>query len=214
VSEAERLRRWRLMLGAEAAPPDAADAAASLTGDDLRLELAKDSAKYAEGLLSILLASALVALVVGCLVVYNTFSILVAQRTRELALLRCLGASRAQVFRTVVLESAVVGVIASIAGVLFSLGIARLMIFGRNYFGGGVPDHALVVTTDAVLTGLVVGTATTALAGLLPARTASRVAPLSALSANPEAVTELSLAGRAGRVAGGRSAIATRQSRR
>ena len=102
----------------------------------------------------------------------------------------------------VMLESAVVGVIASMCGVLFSLGIARLMLFGRNYFGGGVPDHALVVTADSVVVGLVVGTATTVLAGLLPHGPPAGCAPLSALSANPEAVTELSLAGRAGRVAG------------
>jgi putative ABC transport system permease protein len=102
------------------------------TGDEFRDNLAEDSAKYVEGFLSVLLASALVALVVACLVVYNTFSILVAQRTRELALLRCVGASRRQIFGMVVVESAVVGAVASLVGVVASLGIGRLMLLGRN----------------------------------------------------------------------------------
>ncbi|GAA1773338.1 ABC transporter permease [Luedemannella helvata] len=157
-----------------------------LAGDDLRWQLARASAKYAEGLLNTLLAAALVALVVSCLVVRNTFTILVAQRTRQLALLRCVGASRTQVFGLVVAESTVVGLVASAAGLAASAGVGRLLILGRDLFGDAVPDHSLVVRPVTVAAGLVVGVLTAIAAGVLPALAASRISPLAALRDGPE----------------------------
>ena len=152
-----------------------------ITGDQLRRALARDSSKYVDGFLTTMLASAIVALVVACLVVYNTFTILVAQRRREIALLRCVGASRRQLVAMMLGESVLVGLLASVGGVLFSVVVGRALLVGREVFGGGVPDHPLVVTPATVGVALVVGTMTTLASGLLPALGAARVAPLAAL---------------------------------
>ena len=128
----------------------------------------------------VLLAFAAVALLVAALVVANTFSVLVAQRTRELALLRCVGASRTQIRNSVVVEALVVGFIASILGVLAAAGTMTLVIAVlRNN-----PDFAfatLAVPPSAVIAGLIVGTFLTVIAALVPARAATAVAPLAAL---------------------------------
>jgi len=152
-----------------------------ITGDELRRDLARDSSKYVEGFLTIMLASTIVALVVACLVVYNTFTILVAQRSREIALLRCLGASHRQIVVMVLGESFLVGLLASIGGVLFSAVVGRALLVGRDVFGGGVPDHSLVVAGSTVAVALVVGVLATVASGVLPALAAARVAPLEAI---------------------------------
>ena len=159
-----------------------------ITGERLRAELAADSAKYVEGFLSTLLASAIVALVVACLVVYNTFTILVAQRTRELALLRCVGASRRQILSLVIGEAILVGMLASAGGVLFSAVVGRALLVGRGVVGGSVPDHPLVIGLGTIIVALVAGTVTTVASGVLPALAAGRVPPLAALrdAASPE----------------------------
>lgn len=128
----------------------------------------------------VLLAFAAVALLVAALVVSNTFSVLVAQRTRELALLRCVGASRSQVSRSVIVEALVVGFIASVLGVLAATGTMALVLtlLSQN------PDFSfatLAVPPSAIIAGIVVGTLLTVLAALVPARAATRVAPLAAL---------------------------------
>ena len=154
-----------------------------VTGDQLRHDLAQDGAKYVDGFLAVLFVSTLVALVVAVLVVYNTFTILVAQRTRMLALLRCVGASRAQLVRLVLTESSVIGLVASIAGLGLSFVTAKLIIVGRTMFGSTEPAHPLVVTPSSLITAVAVGTLSTMLAGLLPAFAASRVSPLAVLAA-------------------------------
>lgn len=128
----------------------------------------------------VLLAFAAVALLVSGLVVSNTFSVLVAQRTRELALLRCVGASRKQVRWSVILEAAVVGLVASVLGVLAAVGTMAAVVglLRQN------PDYAfatLGVPASSIIAGLVVGTLLTVVAALVPARSATRVAPLAAL---------------------------------
>lgn len=153
------------------------------TGDELRHELAVDSAKYAEGFRSTLLVSALVALVVACLVGYNTLRILIAQRTRELALLRCVGASRRQVAIVVLGESLVIGMIASLGGVILGVVLAQALLIGQD-LDNDLPDYALVVPRSAVIVPLVLGPVMTVLCGSLPALLASRVPPLAALQAS------------------------------
>ncbi|WP_104088343.1 ABC transporter permease [Arthrobacter sp. GMC3] len=166
----------------------------------------------------VLLAFAAVALLVSALVVSNTFSVLVAQRTRELALLRCVGASRSQVRNSVIVEALVVGFIASVLGVLSATGImaAILAILRSN------PDFAyatLAVPPSAIIAGILVGTLLTVLAALVPARAATAVAPLAALRPADDASLHntggrvrlaigvvLILAGGAGLVYGGLSA--------
>ncbi|MDP9396324.1 MAG: ABC transporter permease [Actinomycetota bacterium] len=128
-----------------------------------------------------LLVFAGIALFVGSFIILNTFSMLVAQRTRELALLRALGARRAQVVRSVLLEAAVVGLVGSAlglaAGVLLAYGLEAL--FGA--FGLEIGSGPLLVDTGTILTSLVLGTVVTVVAALGPAVRASRVAPVAAM---------------------------------
>jgi putative ABC transport system permease protein len=128
-----------------------------------------------------LLAFAVIALGVGVFIIYNTFSIVVAQRTRELALLRAVGASRRQVLAAVLGESIAVGVLASVAGILAGIGLSVLLKALLNSAGFDIPGGGVVVQSSTVVTGLVVGAAITLASAVLPARRASRIAPLAAL---------------------------------
>ncbi|WP_347107744.1 FtsX-like permease family protein [Paenarthrobacter sp. S56] len=128
----------------------------------------------------VLLAFAGVAVLVSTLVVANTFSVLIAQRTRELALLRCLGAGRSQIRASVMVEALVTGVVASILGVVSAVGLmSGLVAWARTQ-----PDQSfatLAVPPSAVITGLLAGTLLTVVAALVPAKAATAVAPLAAL---------------------------------
>lgn len=132
---------------------------------------------------TVLLVFAGVALFVGAFLIFNTFTILVAQRSRELALLRALGASRAQVTVSVLAEALVVGAIASAVGVVLGIAVAAGLRALADRFSSALPEGPLVVEPRTVLAGLVVGVVITALAALLPARKASAVPPVAALRA-------------------------------
>jgi len=153
------------------------------TGAELRMDYAVAAAKYVDGFLVVIFGFGLIALAVSVFVIYNTFAILVAQRVRELALLRCVGASRPQLFGSVVLEAVVVGVVASVGGLLVSTVVGEGLLIGRNTVGSGVRVDRLIVTPTTVLVGIGLGTLFTVVASLLPAVTASRIAPLAALRA-------------------------------
>ena len=118
----------------------------------------------------------IIAVVVGAFVIYNAFSIIVAQRTREMALLRAVGARRRQVRRAVLIEAIVVGVAGSVAGYL--LGI--LVAFALSGFLG-LPDSSLAILPRSVIVGLAVGILVTLFSALIPAWRASRVPPLAAM---------------------------------
>ena len=124
---------------------------------------------------------AVVALLVGAFLINNTFSILVAQRTRELAVLRSLGASARQVRRSVVVEALAVAVVASAVGLGAGLGVARGLKALLSGFGIPIPETPLQVHARPVVTAFVVGVVVTVVSALLPARRASRVAPMAAL---------------------------------
>ncbi|WP_157239783.1 ABC transporter permease [Catenuloplanes japonicus] len=153
----------------------------TMTGDELADELATEAAKYVDGFLSVLIGFGLVALTVSGFVIYNTFSVLAAQRARELALLRCVGASRPQVLGMVLIEASVLGVIASLGGVLASMVVGWGLLVSRELVATSIPDHALVLRWPTVLVAVVFGTALTLLGALVPAVAASRVPPLTAL---------------------------------
>ncbi len=145
----------------------------------------------------VVLSFAAVAMVVAGLVIANTFQVLVAQRARTLALLRCVGAVRSQVRRSVLLEAAIVGLAASVAGALIGTGLVQVALWVMQGADLPFPVPAVVHPTAAsVLAPLVVGAGVTVLAALTPARVATRVAPIAALrpSDAPEAGS------RAGRV--------------
>lgn len=129
-----------------------------------------------------LLVFAGVALFVGAFIIYNTFSILVTQRIRELALLRAVGASRRQVNWSVIGEATLLGVFASLiglgAGVLLALGMEALF----KAIGFGLPTSSLQVQPRTIIISLLVGTLVTTLSSIIPARRASRVPPVAAMT--------------------------------
>src|SRR5206468_5830555 len=129
----------------------------------------------------ILLAFAGIALFVGAFVIFNTISITVAQRARELATLRTLGASRRQVLRSVVLETLVIGVLASAIGMLAGLGIAKGLDTLFTALGAELPTAGTVLAGRTVVISMGVGTLVTLLAGLFLALRATRVPPISAV---------------------------------
>jgi putative ABC transport system permease protein len=122
-----------------------------------------------------------IALFVAMFTIANTFSIIVAQRTRESALLRAIGASRRQVLWSVVVEALAVGVVASLAGLGGGIGIAVGLKALFKGFGFPLPTSGLVLQGGSAVSSVGVGVAVTVVAGVLPALRASRVAPLAAL---------------------------------
>jgi putative ABC transport system permease protein len=124
-----------------------------------------------------LLGFGAIALFVGAFVIFNTLSITVAQRTREFATLRTIGASRKQVMRSVVIEGLVIGLLASLLGLFAGFGLAALL----TAVGGDTPQAGLVFSLRTVLVSLAVGTTITLLASIVPARRATRVPPIAAV---------------------------------
>jgi putative ABC transport system permease protein len=128
-----------------------------------------------------LLAFAGIALFVGSFVIANTLSITIAQRMREFATLRTIGASRRQVLWSVVLEAAIVGLLASVVGLFLGLGLAKILNRLFVAFGIDLPQGSTVFATRTIIVSLVVGTLVTLIASLRPARRATRVPPIAAV---------------------------------
>ncbi|SCL45459.1 putative ABC transport system permease protein [Micromonospora citrea] len=144
-------------------------------------EAVEDAVRDLEQFNMVLLTFAGVAVVVAGFVIANTFAIVLAQRTRRTALLRLVGATRGQTFRAALLESAVVGSVASAAGVLLGVALAG----GMNQLMGRLDapvSGGLTVTVPTVLASLLLGTAITVGAALLPAWRGTRVPPVAALT--------------------------------
>ncbi|WP_431931266.1 ABC transporter permease [Micromonospora sp. RP3T] len=151
------------------------------TGD----QLADDASAGLKGGLSffnkILLGFAAVALLVGTFLILNTFSIIVAQRTRELALMRAIGASGRQVIGSVVLEAVAVGLIASVLGLAAGIGVGALLAYLFGKLAGGLTLAGLGVPPAAVIGAFAVGLLITVVAALLPALRAARIPPIAAM---------------------------------
>jgi putative ABC transport system permease protein len=125
---------------------------------------------------------AAIALLIAAMVITNTFQVLIAQRTRALALLRCIGAGTGQLYRSVLLEAAILGAVASAVGILTGALLVQATLVVAPNIDLGVPLPATVTLTwQSVVLPLVVGMGVTVLAALAPARSATRVAPLVAL---------------------------------
>jgi putative ABC transport system permease protein len=152
-----------------------------LTGQAITAESQKNAHQMLSTFSTFLLVFALIALFVGSFVIHNTFSILVAQRSREHALLRAIGASRRQVLGVVVLESVVVGTIAVVggiaAGVVIAMGLKALLAG----FGITVPAGGLVLTQSTIAVSALVGLGVTVAAAVFPARRAAMVPPVAAM---------------------------------
>ncbi|WP_028636454.1 ABC transporter permease [Nocardioides sp. URHA0032] len=157
------------------------DGTEAVTGDDAADESASDLLKAISFLTTFLLIFAGISLVVGAFLIVNTFSILVAQRSRELALLRALGASKRQVTWSVQLEAFVLGVVGSTVGlglgVLLAMGIRALFA----NFGLDLSGQPLIFAPRTFLAAYAVGIVVTMAAAWLPARRTARIAPVQAL---------------------------------
>ncbi len=129
----------------------------------------------------ILLAFGFIALFVGAFVIFNTLSITVAQRVREFATLRTIGASRRQVLGSVILEALVIGALASVTGLFLGLGLAKGLTALFDSIGFDLPSTGLVFAGRTIVVSLVAGIVVTLVAGLLPAIRATRVPPIAAV---------------------------------
>ncbi|MFJ9179523.1 ABC transporter permease [Streptomyces sp. NPDC102360] len=163
------------------------------TGQQLADEQAKMISESMSSMQKLLLGFAGVALFVGIFIIANTFTMLVAQRTKELALMRAVGATRRQVTRSVLLEAFVVGAVAAVAGLAAGIGIGAGMRSLIGSTGAVIPDGPLVVSGSTIVSALVVGVLITMLAAWLPGRRAAKIPPVAAMNAVHAAPTAKSL---------------------
>ena len=151
---------------------------------------ARDKATISQAITFIrgfLLSFGAIALFVGAFVIFNTLSMTVAQRSRELATLRTLGASRRQVLRSVIAEAAIIGLAASLVGLAAGYGLAKGLTALFAAMGLEMPQGDTVFASSTVIVSLLVGTTVTILAGIVPAIRATRVAPISAVREGAQA---------------------------
>ena len=151
------------------------------TGKEQAAKQSSDQKKNFSFLTTILLAFGFIALFVGGFIIFNTFSITVAQRTREFAMLRTLGASRRQVLGSVFTEAFLIGVFASVVGLLAGIGYAKGIDALFKAIGVDLPSSGTVVLTRTIVVAALVGVVLTVAASLFPAIRATRVSPLEAL---------------------------------
>ena len=163
------------------------------TGKELADDQAELIASSMSGLKQGLLVFAGIALFVGTFIIANTFTMLVAQRTKELALLRAVGASRRQVTRSVLIEAFVVGLVAALTGLVAGIGIGAGLKSLMGTLGATVPDGPLVITPGTVGAALAVGVLVTMLAAWLPGRRAAKIPPVAAMSSLHAKATTKSL---------------------
>lgn len=162
---------------------DPASKIETLTGAEITKETQDDIGEALSFFSIFLTIFSIIALGVGSFVIYNVFSISAAQRQRENALLRALGASRSQITRSMLVESVVVGLFGSTVGFIGGMGISKLLGVALPALGIDLPSGGLVVTQSAVITTILVGLIVTVLSAILPARRAGKVPPLAAMRA-------------------------------
>jgi putative ABC transport system permease protein len=172
VSEAELLAAIEQVL-----PPTAQ----VRTGSRQASEEASETSEFIGFFRTFLLAFAGIALFVGSFVIANSLGITIAQRTREFATIRTIGGSRRQVLWSIVLESLVVGIAASIVGLFLGLGLAKLLFALFDAGGITLPNTGLILEPRTVVVSLLVGILVTLLASLRPAVRATRVPPIAAV---------------------------------
>jgi len=154
-----------------------------LSGAEITAEQQADIAEDMSFLNVFLMVFAIIALFVGSFIIYNSFSILVAQRTKEMAMLRAIGAGRKQVMSSVLVEALAVGLIASVTGLLAGVGVAAGLASMMSAMGIDLPSGSVVISSGTVIISLVAGTLVSVVSAVFPARRASKVAPIAALRA-------------------------------
>jgi len=151
------------------------------TGQGQAHQDSKDTNSFISFLQKFLLGFGGVALFVGSFVIANSLSITIAQRTRELATLRTLGASRRQLLRSIIIEALAIGVLAAVIGLFAGLALAKGLFALFNAVGFTLPNNGLTFETRTVVVSLAVGIIVTLLASLRPALRATRVPPIAAV---------------------------------
>jgi putative ABC transport system permease protein len=172
VSPQQALRQVRAIL-----PPDTQ----ARTGTQQAAHDAQDTNSFISFLRGFLLAFGGIALFVGSFVIANSLSITIAQRTREFATLRTIGASRRQVLQSIIVEALVVGVLASVLGLFIGLGLAKGLFKLFDVIGFTLPNNGLIFATRTIIVSLLVGILVTVVASLRPAIRATRVQPIAAV---------------------------------
>lgn len=151
------------------------------TGEEVRQQTKDAINRFLQIFNYILLSFAAIGLIVGTFIIYNTFSMIVAQRVKELALLRAVGASRPQVTRSVLFEAFVVGLIGSVVGFAIGIALAAGLQAILSSTGAGLPSGDLAITPTAVIACLLVGIVVTMVSAYAPARRAAQVSPVEAM---------------------------------
>ncbi|KOG55437.1 ABC transporter [Streptomyces virginiae] len=163
------------------------------TGAELAEKQAKDIEEGLGQMGTMLLVFAGISLFVGIFLIYNTFTMLVTQRTKELALLRAVGANRGQVMRSVLAEALVVGAVSAVVGLIGGIGLAVAMRSVIGSFGAKLPGGDLVIAPGTIIAALVIGILVTTFAAVLPAWRTGRIAPVAAMGSAHLPATSKSL---------------------
>lgn len=151
------------------------------TGEQIAADDSQDIKSGFSFLTVVLLVFAGITVFVGGFLIFNTFSITVAQRTREFGMLRTLGASARQVLTTVIGEAVVLGLIASVIGIVAGAGFVKLLLGAFKALGFELPQSGLPIEPRTIVVALLVGMISTLASAIIPARRATRVSPMEAL---------------------------------
>ncbi|WP_367042679.1 FtsX-like permease family protein [Streptomyces sp. Je 1-332] len=154
----------------------------ALTGAELKSDQDEMIERQTSSMSQVLLIFAGIALFVGIFIIANTFTMLVAQRTKELALMRAVGASRRQVTRSVLIEAFLVGLVAAVTGFALGIGVAVGLESLMNSAGASLPDGPLVIAPLTIVVALIIGVVVTMLAAWLPGRRAAKIPPVAAMN--------------------------------
>ncbi|MFI6089045.1 ABC transporter permease [Streptomyces sp. NPDC051218] len=154
----------------------------ALTGAELKSDQDEMIEQQTSSMSQVLLIFAGIALFVGIFIIANTFTMLVAQRTKELALMRAVGASRRQVTRSVLIEAFLVGLVAAVTGFALGIGVAVGLESLMNSAGASLPDGPLVIAPLTIGVALIIGVVVTMLAAWLPGRRAAKIPPVAAMN--------------------------------
>lgn len=155
----------------------------TLTGAEITAETTSQIKKVLGFFTTFLTVFSFIALGIGCFVIYNVFSITAAQRQRESALLRAIGASRRQVTTSLLVEAVIVGLLGSILGFVVGIGLSQALSALLNAIGLEIPTSGLTINTSAIVSTVLIGTTITTLSAILPALRSGRVPPLAAMRA-------------------------------
>lgn len=151
------------------------------TGDDFLKDKRGEVGAFGQTLKTVLQGFATLALFVGAFVIYNTFSVIVAQRLRELAVLAAIGATPKQLKRSLRYEGLAIGLLGSVLGVIAGFGLTFVMIAVLELFGVSLPGRGISISPTTVIQGILAGTIITFLSVMIPARRAARTEPIEAL---------------------------------